>query len=46
MEGRTLDSVGKDYGITRERIRQIVSGALLKLRKLAKKKNYKKEDWL
>jgi RNA polymerase sigma-32 factor len=29
---KTLDELGKDYGITRERVRQIEAEALIKLR--------------
>ncbi len=30
---RTLDQIGKDYGVTRERVRQIESEALKKLKR-------------
>jgi len=46
MQGRTLDSIGKDYGLTRERIRQIVAKGIRKMKKFAEKNKYKKEDWL
>ncbi len=32
----TLDSIGKEFGVTRERIRQIEAASLVKLRKIAK----------
>ena len=34
-EPQTLEAVGKEFGVTKERIRQIESRALLKLRKIA-----------
>lgn len=34
-EGRTLEAIGKEYGITRERIRQIESGGLSAVRESA-----------
>lgn len=39
--GRTLEEVGKVFGVTRERIRQIESRALKKLRHPARSKNLK-----
>lgn len=41
---KTLDEVGKMYGVTRERIRQIERGALKKIRMRAK--NYKLDEFL
>jgi RNA polymerase nonessential primary-like sigma factor len=38
-EPKTLDSIGKEFGITRERVRQIETQALNKLRVLTKRKN-------
>ena len=35
-EGLTLQEIGKEFGVTRERIRQIESGALKKLRQIVK----------
>ncbi len=32
----TLDSIGKEFGVTRERVRQIEAASLAKLRKIAK----------
>jgi RNA polymerase sigma factor RpoS len=37
-EPKTLDSIGKDFGITRERVRQIETQALNKLRAITKRK--------
>lgn len=36
---RTLEEVGREFGVTRERIRQIEAKALAKLRELSKSKN-------
>ena len=36
---RTLDKIGKNYGITRERVRQIETEAISKLKKVGKKHN-------
>jgi RNA polymerase primary sigma factor len=36
MGERTLDSIGAQHGVTRERIRQIEAGAMVKLRRTAK----------
>jgi RNA polymerase primary sigma factor len=35
-EGLTLQEIGKEFGVTRERIRQIESGALKKLRQIVR----------
>ncbi|CAG1000658.1 partial RNA polymerase sigma factor SigB, partial [Anaerolineae bacterium] len=37
---RTLESVGREFGITRERVRQIEAKALAKLRKMAESEDY------
>jgi RNA polymerase primary sigma factor len=42
-EPQTLESIGKAFGVTRERIRQIEQKALNKLRKTAKRKNIERE---
>ncbi|MCK5085645.1 hypothetical protein KAK05_02955, partial [Candidatus Parcubacteria bacterium] len=36
---RTLDKIGKNYGITRERVRQIETEAISKLKKVGEKHN-------
>jgi RNA polymerase primary sigma factor len=38
-EPQTLESIGKTFGVTRERIRQIEQKALNKLRKIVKRRN-------
>jgi RNA polymerase sigma factor RpoS len=38
-EPRTLDNIGKEFGITRERVRQIETQALNKLRAITKRKH-------
>ncbi|HEX2966482.1 MAG TPA: sigma-70 family RNA polymerase sigma factor [Syntrophorhabdaceae bacterium] len=38
-DSQTLESIGKIFGVTRERIRQIEQKAIIKLRKTVKKKN-------
>lgn len=45
-EPRTLDSIGKEFGITRERIRQIETQALNKLRVITKRKKIDLEGML
>jgi RNA polymerase sigma factor (sigma-70 family) len=42
----TLDSIGKDFGITRERVRQIETQALNKLRAITKRKKIDLEGML
>jgi RNA polymerase primary sigma factor len=37
-EPKTLEDVGKDFGVTRERIRQLQNAALAKLRRALSKK--------
>ncbi|MCX5811202.1 MAG: RNA polymerase sigma factor RpoD/SigA [Proteobacteria bacterium] len=43
-EPKTLESIGKISGVTRERIRQIEQKALIKLRKTAKRKNIERDN--
>lgn len=38
---QTLDKIGKDYGITRERVRQIESEAIVKLKDIGKRSDIK-----
>jgi len=45
-ETRTLDAIGKEFGITRERVRQIETQALNKLRVITKKKKIDLEGML
>jgi RNA polymerase nonessential primary-like sigma factor len=45
-EPKTLDSIGKDFGITRERVRQIETQALNKLRVITKRKKIDLEGML
>lgn len=45
-EPRTLDSIGKEFGITRERVRQIETQALNKLRAITKRKKIDLEGML
>lgn len=45
-EPKTLDSIGKDFGITRERVRQIETQALNKLRNITKRKKIDLEGML
>ena len=45
-EPRTLDSIGKELGITRERVRQIETQALNKLRAITKRKKIDLEGML
>jgi RNA polymerase primary sigma factor len=39
-EQKTLEAVGREFGITRERVRQIEAKALAKLRKMAESEDY------
>lgn len=45
-EPKTLDSIGKDFGITRERVRQIETQALNKLRNITRRKKIDLEGML
>ena len=45
-ESKTLDAIGKEFGITRERVRQIETQALNKLRVITKRKNIDLESML
>ncbi len=43
---RTLDSIGREFGITRERVRQIENQAIRKLRSFTKSRNIELSDML
>ncbi len=43
---RTLDSIGREFGITRERVRQIENQAIRKLRSYTKSRNIELSDML
>jgi len=43
-EPKTLEAIGRDYGVTRERIRQIEATALRKLKRLTQKLNLSLDD--
>ncbi len=43
-EPATLESIGNDFGITRERVRQIEKRVIAKLQRLVKSKKFKKEE--
>jgi RNA polymerase primary sigma factor/RNA polymerase nonessential primary-like sigma factor len=45
-EPQTLEEIGKIFGLTRERVRQIESSALSKLRAIITKKTIKPEEIL
>jgi RNA polymerase nonessential primary-like sigma factor len=45
-EAQTLEEIGRDLGLTRERVRQIETAALLKLRAIIDKKTLRQEDLL
>lgn len=44
-EPYSLESIGKRFGVTRERIRQVILKAILKLRKSITKDSIKREDF-
>jgi len=43
-EPQTLEAIGKQFGVTRERIRQIEQKSLNKLRKIVKRKNIERDS--
>lgn len=43
---KTLDEIGKTFGITRERVRQIIEAAVEKLRKVLKHQHRSAEDYV
>jgi len=43
-EPQTLEAIGKVFGVTRERIRQLEQKAINKLRKMVKRKNIEREN--
>jgi len=43
---KTLDEIGKEFGITRERVRQIIEASILKLRKVLKHQHRSAEDYV
>jgi RNA polymerase sigma factor (sigma-70 family) len=45
-EGKTLNSIGKEFGITRERVRQIENQALAKLREMTVDEHIGSEEML
>jgi RNA polymerase sigma factor RpoS len=45
-EGQTLEEIGRDIGLTRERVRQIEASALEKLRTIIEQKTLRREDLL
>lgn len=45
-EAQTLEEIGRDLGLTRERVRQIETAALMKLRAIIEKKTLTQEDLL
>ena len=42
----TLDEIGKEFGVTRERIRQIEAKAVIKLKKMLKGKKTSWDDFM
>jgi RNA polymerase sigma factor (sigma-70 family) len=46
QDPQTLDSIGQQFGITRERVRQIEKQAILKLRNFAQSRNIELSDVL
>jgi len=45
FESGTLEEVGREIGLTRERVRQIQLEALAKLREIAKESGFDRESW-
>ncbi len=45
-DAQTLETIGQDLGLTRERVRQIETAALVKLRAIIEKKTLKQDDLL
>ena len=45
-DAQTLEKIGQDLGLTRERVRQIETAALVKLRAIIEKKTLKQDDLL
>ncbi len=45
-EAQTLEEIGQDLGLTRERVRQIETAALVRLRAVVERKTLKQEDLL
>lgn len=43
---KTLDEIGKEFGITRERVRQIIEAAIGKLRKVLEHRHRSAEDYV
>jgi len=43
---RTLDDIGKEYGITRERVRQIIEASVNKLRKVLRHQHRSADDYV
>jgi len=43
---RTLDEIGKEFGLTRERVRQIIEAAILKLKKVLKHQHRSAGDYV
>lgn len=43
---KTLDEIGKEFGITRERVRQIIEAAINKLRKVLLQQHRRAEDYV
>jgi RNA polymerase nonessential primary-like sigma factor len=45
FEGGTLEQVGLDIGLTRERVRQIQLEALKRLREIARESGFGRDAW-
>jgi RNA polymerase primary sigma factor/RNA polymerase nonessential primary-like sigma factor len=45
-EARTLEEIGREMGLTRERVRQIETAALVRLRRIIERKTMKRADLL